>query len=35
MASGCLTVTLDCVGNRGFCRHDENCLIAEHSPNPC
>ena len=32
MASGCLTVTLDCVGNRGFCRHDENCLIAEHSP---
>ena len=32
MASGCLVVTLDCVGNRGFCRHDENCLIAEHDP---
>ena len=32
MASGCLAVTLDCIGNRGFCRHDENCLIAEHSP---
>ena len=32
MASGCLTVTLDCVGNRGFCRHDKNCLIAGHGP---
>ena len=32
MASGCLVVTLDCIGNRGFCRHDENCLIAEHDP---
>ena len=30
MASGCLVVTLDCIGNRGFCRHDENCLVAEH-----
>ena len=32
MASGCLVVTLDCVGNRGFCRHEDNCLLAE--PNP-
>ena len=32
MASGCLVVTLDCIGNRGFCRHAENCLIAEHDP---
>ena len=29
MASGCLVVTLDCVGNRGFCRHDRNCLVAD------
>ena len=29
MAAGCLVVTLDCIGNRGFCRHGENCLIAE------
>lgn len=29
MASGALVVTLDCVGNRGFCHHDRNCLIAE------
>ena len=29
MAKGCLVVTLDCVGNRGFCRNEENCLIAE------
>ena len=28
MAMGCLVVTLDCVGNRGFCRHGENCMIA-------
>ena len=32
MASGCLVVTLDCIGNRGFCRHDDNCLVAESSP---
>ena len=32
MASGCIVVTLDCVGNRGVCRHDGNCLLAE--PNP-
>ena len=29
MASGCLMVTLDCIGNRGFCRHEGNCLIAK------
>ena len=32
MASGCLVVTLDCIGNRGFCHHEDNCLIAERSP---
>ena len=31
MAVGCIVVTLDCIGNRDFCRHEENCLIAE----PC
>ena len=29
MAAGCVVVTVDCIGNRGFCRHEENCLIAE------
>lgn len=29
MAKGCTVVTLDCVGNRGFCRHGHNCLVAE------
>ena len=29
MAAGCLVVTLACIGNRGFCLHEENCLIAE------
>jgi hypothetical protein len=28
MASGCVTVTLDGVGNRSFCRHGQNCLVA-------
>ena len=32
MASGCLVVTLDCIGNRGFCRHEDNCLVAEPTP---
>ena len=32
MALGCLVVTLDCVGNRAFCRHRENCLVAEPCP---
>ena len=30
MASGCLVVTLDCIGNRGFCLHEKSCLIAGH-----
>ena len=29
MASGALLVTLDCVGNRGFCHDHWNCIIAE------
>ena len=29
MASGALVVTLDCVGNRGFCHDHWNCVIAE------
>ena len=29
MGLGCILVTLDCIGNRGFCRNGENCLIAE------
>ena len=29
MACGCLVVTLDCIGNRGFCRNEDNCLVAE------
>lgn len=32
MALGCLVVSVDCTGNRGFCHHEENCLIAERSP---
>ena len=32
MASGCLVVTMDCIGNRGFCHHDENCVIAAPEP---
>ena len=32
MASGCLVVTMDCIGNRGFCRHEDNCMVAEASP---
>ena len=32
MASGCTVVTLDCVGNRGFCMHEGNCLVAEPDP---
>ena len=32
MASGCLVLTLDCIGNRGFCHDEENCLVAEHDP---
>ena len=29
MTLGCLVVTLDCVGNRGFCHHERSCLLAE------
>ena len=32
LASGCLLVTQDCIGNRSFCRHEDNCLIAGPSP---
>lgn len=28
MSLGCIVVTMDCIGNRGYCRHDENCLVA-------
>ena len=29
MALGCVVVTMDCIGNRGFCRHERTCLVAE------
>ena len=29
MAAGCTVVTLDGIGNRGFCRHGHNCFVAE------
>ena len=32
LASGCLLITQDCIGNRSFCRHEDNCLIAGPSP---
>ena len=32
MACGSVVVTLDCVGNRGFCHNNENCLIAPEDP---
>ena len=32
MACGCVVVTLDCVGNRGFCRDGENCVVAPADP---
>ena len=32
MACGCVVVTLDAVGNRGFCRDGENCIVAERDP---
>ena len=31
MAAGCIVVTTDCIGNRGFCRHGTNSLIAERT----
>lgn len=32
MAAGCLPITLDCIGNRGFCRNGRNCFIAPANP---
>ena len=32
MACGSVLVTLDCIGNRSFCRNDQNCLIAPADP---
>ena len=32
MAIGAIVVTLDCIGNRGFCHHEDNCLIAGPEP---
>ena len=32
MACGGIVVTLDCIGNRSFCRNDQNCLIAPSDP---
>ena len=31
MALGCIVVTNDCIGNRSFCFHEHNCMIAERS----
>ena len=32
MAAGCTVVTLDGMGNRGFCRHEHNCFLAAADP---
>ena len=32
MALGCIVVTLDCIGNRGFCHHGQNCFVAAPTP---
>lgn len=32
MAAGCVVVTMDCIGNRGFCKPGENCLIGRDAP---
>ena len=32
MAAGCIVVTMDCIGNRGFCKPRENCLIGRDAP---
>ncbi len=29
MASGCVVVTTDCIGNREYCAGDRNCLVAD------
>ena len=31
MGLGCVVVTADCIGNRSFCLHERNCLIAERN----
>ena len=31
MASGCLVVTTDCIGNRGYAAADRNCLLADRN----
>ena len=31
MGLGCMVVTVDCIGNRGFCFNERNCLIAERN----
>ena len=32
MAKGAIVVTLDCIGNRGFCRHGDNCFVVGPKP---
>ena len=32
MAAGCIVVTMDCIGNRGFCKPAENCLLGRDAP---
>lgn len=32
MASGCLVVCPDCVGNRGFCTPDKTCVMPDNDP---
>ena len=34
MAAGCTVVTFDCIGNRGFCRDGDNCLVAAAEVEP-
>ena len=31
MNLGCLVVTADCIGNRSFCLHEQNCLVADYN----
>ncbi|MCY3840112.1 MAG: sulfotransferase domain-containing protein [Gammaproteobacteria bacterium] len=32
MAAGCTVVTLDGIGNRGYCQHGHNCFLAQADP---
>ncbi|MYD96383.1 MAG: glycosyltransferase [Gammaproteobacteria bacterium] len=34
MAAGCTVVTLDCIGNRSFCRDGDNCVVAAAEVEP-